>query len=65
MSILEKTNHSPKVGNMVNIPHGKGIVKFIETVCDKHPRAGVKHDIQPKGFTDEILYYFFNEITKI
>ena len=53
-----------KEGDKVRTPHGTGTVIFIERVCDKHPRYGVKHDIQPKGFTDKILYYFLDEIEK-
>jgi hypothetical protein len=54
-----------KIGDIVETPHGKGVIKVIETICDKHPRAGVKHDIQPKGFTYEILYFFFDEIKRL
>ena len=51
-----------KEGDRVKTPHGTGTVVFIERICDKHPRAGIKHDMQPKGFTDKVLYYFFDEI---
>jgi len=54
-----------KIGQRVNTQHGIGTIIKIETICGKHPRAGVKHDINLKGFKDDILYYFFNEIKKI
>ena len=54
-----------KVGQRVNTKHGIGTIVKIETICAKHPRAGVKHDVSPKGFKDDILYYFFNDIKKI
>lgn len=51
-----------KVGDKVQTKHGPGVIVKLETVSDFHPRFGVKHDVKAKGFSDEILYYFKNEI---
>ena len=56
---------SYKIGQRVETPHGPGEIMVIETVSDKHPRAGVKHDIKPKVFTFDILYYFFEDLKNI
>lgn len=55
-----------KIGQRVNTPHGAGTIIVIETICNKHPRVGVKHDKfpdKPKIYKDDILYYFFDEIS--
>jgi hypothetical protein len=54
-----------KEGMRVKTIHGPGTVIHIERICDKHPRAGVKHDKQPERFTDKILYYFMDEVKKL
>jgi hypothetical protein len=57
-----------KIGQRVQTPHGPGTIKAIETVSDKHPRAGVKHDEYPEKmprFRDNLLYYFLTDLKKI
>lgn len=54
-----------KINDRVITPDGVGTIVKIENICSKLRRAGVRHDIKPKGFKNEILYYFFKELERI
>ena len=58
-----------RVGDRVNTPHGVGTIKEIKAHRG-FKTYGVLHDIFPKQFsigffTNNILYYFDREITKL